>query len=45
MTESLGYAEPDKLPVTLATIMTKMIDSEPDEEATELERKAVGYER
>jgi cellulose biosynthesis protein BcsQ len=27
--ESLGYAEPDKLPITLATIMIKIIDEEP----------------
>jgi chromosome partitioning protein len=28
LTDSLGYPEPDKLPVTLATIMTKIITDE-----------------
>jgi chromosome partitioning protein len=31
LTDSLGYPQPDKLPVTLATIMTKIIIDEPVE--------------
>ena len=31
LTDSLGWNEPDKLPVTLATIMTKIIMEEPIE--------------
>jgi chromosome partitioning protein len=31
LTDSLGYPEPDKLPITLATIMTKIITDEPVE--------------
>jgi chromosome partitioning protein len=31
LTDSLGWNEPDKLPITLATIMTKIIMDEPIE--------------
>jgi len=34
LTASLGYREPDELPVTLATIMGKIIDSQANDEIT-----------